>query len=248
MTHQFSLFTDTAFRNTETESSDAQKNASAELTHFQAGYCHQELITLPEDGVLIFITSLFNGDYADQLYQTLQRDICWAQDSLRIAGKLIPIPRLQAWYGDSQADYQYSGLKLTPRPFIEPLETVRKAVTQISNQLLPAFGENDTPQKQIPYNSVLCNFYRNERDSVGWHSDDEAELGTNPVIASVSFGASRSFQLKHKRHKKMLHTLLLPHNSLLIMSGNMQHHWYHQVPKSTNPIGPRVNLTFRNII
>lgn len=248
MSDQFSLFSDAELIDTATAISSEKKNLITGVTHLHAGQCYYEKFPLEDTGKLTLITNLFTGDYANLLYETLHRDIRWSQDSLRIAGKNIPIPRLQAWYGESHAAYGYSGLKLTPLRFIEPLTLLRQVVTQISNLLLPPCITDKTATQPICYNSVLCNLYRNEKDSVGWHSDDEAELGSNPIIASISLGATRRFQLKHKRQKNMRHALLLPHNSLLIMSGNMQHHWYHQVPKSNTATGPRINLTFRHIV
>lgn len=99
------------------------------------------------------------------------------------------------------------------------------------------------------FNSVLINYYRNGKDRVAWHSDDEKELGKNPVIASVSLGAERKFKLRHKKFKEnqLKHEVLLANGSLLVMSGTTQHHWLHEVPRTAKPIGPRINLTFRVI-
>ena len=171
---------------------------------------------------------------ADQMLETLTAEIPWRQESLRIAGKLRAIPRLQCWMGDSASKYGYSGVRLTPCPWHETVKTIRERVADLSGST---------------FNSVLINFYRNGQDSVAWHADDEAELGDSPVIASVSLGAERIFELKQKHQtpaKK--YQLLLRHGSLLIMSGLMQQHWLHQLPKIKGLMEPRINLTFRNIV
>jgi len=145
----------------------------------------------------------------------------------------MDVPRLTAWYGDEGKSYRYSGHTYHPQPWSSALLEVRRAIE-------PVCG--------VVFNSVLLNYYRDERDSVGWHSDDEPELGVNPVIGSVSFGATRSFQLRHKQDRKQKLTVELSNGSLLVMRGPTQHHWLHQVPKSAAAKGARVNLTFRAIL
>ena len=153
----------------------------------------------------------------------------WRAEAITLWGKQHPQPRLSAWHGD--AGYVYSGLALAPQPFT-PLQTIiKQAVEQAS---------------ACVFNSVLLNYYRDQRDSMGMHSDDEPELGPQPVIASLSFGASRTFILKHKR-SKVLKKIDLTSGSLLIMRGDTQANWLHGINKSTRTIGPRVNLTFRII-
>ena len=191
-----------------------------------------ELIEL-EDGELLWVRHFYDEDTARQLYSRLQEEIPWQQDSLHIAGKDIPIPRLQAWFGDPGMTYTYSGLTLEPHPWTETLLHIKK---QIEN-----YGDHR-------FNSLLANLYRNEHDSVGWHADDEPELGANPIIASVSLGSERTFQLKHRQHADRKLSLELGSGDLLIMKGTLQHFWQHQIPKSRQPCEPRINLTFRRII
>lgn len=156
-------------------------------------------------------------------------ETAWRAESITLWGKPHPQPRLTAWHGE--AAYTYSGLRLEPLPFTPLLLELKHAVEA-------ACGHH--------FNSVLLNYYRNERDSMGMHSDDEAELGPQPVIASLSFGAARTFILRHKGTKQTL-KLGLNDGTLIVMSGNTQKHWQHGINKSTRAIGPRVNLTFRYI-
>ncbi len=190
-----------------------------------------ELIEI-DDGDILWIKRFLPKAEADTLFQTLQTEIPWRQDSLRIAGKDTPIPRLQAWYGDPGMTYTYSGLKLDPLPWTPTLAALKARLEDYSD---------------CHFNSLLANLYRNEQDSVGWHADDEPELGENPAIASLSLGDTRDFQLKHRQHQDRKLTLPLQHGDLLIMKGALQHHWLHQIPKSRTPCGPRINLTFRRI-
>lgn len=158
----------------------------------------------------------------------------WRQDDIVIAGRTIPIPRLQNWFGDSDMQYSYSGITLQPLPWTEELLEIRGRVESLCGS---------------HFNSVLANYYRDGKDSVGWHSDDEQELGKQPIIASVSFGVTRVFELKHVRnraHKTL--RLSLHHGSALIMGGDTQRQWRHQIPKKKGVTLPRINLTFRNII
>lgn len=171
------------------------------------------------------------------LFEHLQLTLAWQQDSIAMYGKNIEIPRLQAWYGDKNAHYAYSGIKLTLNPWIPVLTKLKVSLAeQVSNVV----GED------INFNSVLANLYRNNDDAVGWHSDDEPELGTNPVIASVSLGASRDFKLKHKITGEKL-TVPLTSGSLLIMAGETQHCWQHAILRSKKSMAARINLTFREI-
>ena len=174
---------------------------------------------------------------ADRLFQHLQASLQWQQARIRMHGKEIPIPRLQAWYGDRDTAYGYSGIALDPLPWVSELQWLRE---QLNERFAEAFHTH--------FNSALCNLYRHGQDSVSWHADSESALGTNPVIASVSLGAVRRFQLKPRRGRREALSLDLPHNSVLIMSGALQHHWIHQVPKTRQTVGPRINLTFRRIV
>lgn len=192
----------------------------------------QETISL-ENGELILATSAFAPDEADPLYLTLREQIAWQQDHLRIADRTVAVPRLQAWYGDAGAFYAYSGLAFVPNPWLPALQTIREKAEAIA---------------QNTFNSVLANLYRDQNDSVGWHSDDERELGPTPVIASVSLGATRRFQLQHKRKKHLKFELALRHGDILVMQGELQQHWKHQVPKEKLPVGERINLTYRSVL
>lgn len=176
----------------------------------------------------------FNGVESEYYLKKLISKIKWKQDYLRLAGKCIAVPRLQCWMGDPQAHYAYSGIQLQPEPWQELVLAIRARISGLTGH---------------EFNSVLLNYYRDGRDSVAWHADDEKELGPEPVIASVSFGAERVFQLKHKhlseapRHRFKLHN-----GSILVMGKTIQNNWLHQIPKTKLKIGPRINLTFRTIL
>ena len=190
-----------------------------------------ELIEL-SDGDILWVRRFLPADEADRLLQTLLDEIPWRQDRIRIAGKEQPIPRLQAWFGDPGMTYGYSGLHLEPQPWTPALAALKQKIEDYSD---------------CHFNSLLANLYRDENDSVGWHADNEPELGENPTIVSLSLGDSRNFELKHRQHKERKLGLTLQHGDLLIMKGPMQHFWLHQVPKSKVPCKPRINLTFRRI-
>jgi alkylated DNA repair dioxygenase AlkB len=190
-----------------------------------------ETLPMPDAEVTLY-SDFFSPDESKTLFQQLVDTIQWGQESIRFGGKAIPLPRLTAWYGDEGKSYSYSGITVNPLPWIPLLSSIKTRVETVS---------------PVTFNSVLLNYYRGERDSVSWHSDDEPELGHNPVIASVSFGASRKFQFKHKTDTDQRHAVDLTPGSLLLMAGATQHHWKHQIPKTTKPVGPRINLTFRVI-
>lgn len=153
----------------------------------------------------------------------------WRQESVQLFGKQVPMPRLTAWYGDK--GYSYSGLYNKPQPWLPVLLALKEQVEQASKQ---------------PYNSVLLNLYRSGQDSMGWHADDEPELGAQPSIASLSLGGDRRFSFKHRSRKDLKATsITLHHGSLLLMQGATQHHWLHHIPKTKHPVQPRINLTFR---
>lgn len=170
---------------------------------------------------------------ADDLLSRLLKEIAWTQGEVKLFGRLIPEPRLSAWYGDADADYSYSGKRLQPLPWTPLLSELRHRVEAHVADFMPR-----------PFNSVLLNLYRDGHDSMGLHSDDERELGPEPVIASVSLGAPRRFVLRHKLSGER-HELLLDHGSLLLMYGRCQHDWKHGLPKHKRCEQPRVNLTFR---
>jgi len=157
----------------------------------------------------------------------------WCSETIRLWGKTVAQPRLTAWHGDPGRDYTYSGLTMKPEPWTPLLQTLKAQVER-------SVGET--------FNSVLLNYYRNERDSVGYHSDDEKELGPEPIIASLSFGDTRIFVFKSKRKLHRPVRIPLESGSLLLMKGPTQRHWLHAIEKETQPRGPRVNLTFRKIL
>ena len=148
-------------------------------------------------------------------------------------GKLHPLPRLTAWYGDKNKSYTYSGISMTSLPWTKELLKVRRKLEEFSKQ---------------KFNSVLLNYYRSGNDSVSWHSDDEEELGEFPIIGSLSFGGLRRFRLRNKQNKKLTHTYDLGNGSLLIMKGATQKLWEHEVPKTIKKVSGRINLTFRYIV
>jgi len=165
----------------------------------------------------------------DEVLARLIRETAWRQDSIVVYGKRHLQPRLSAWHGDK--GYRYSGLILAPLPFTPLLDTIRRAAQDVTGH---------------DYNSVLLNYYRDGGDGMGMHSDDEPELGPAPAIASVSFGATRNFILRHKTTKETL-KLPLVDGSLLFMGGALQAHWLHGINKTSRTIGARLNLTFRKI-
>ena len=175
----------------------------------------------------------FDAQESGSIMQDLISEIDWKQYQIKIFGKTLDQPRLTAYYGEDHPYYAYSNIKLQPIPFTPILLSIKNKIEALTLE---------------KFNGVLLNYYRNGDDSMGWHADDEKELGTNPVIASLSFGASRNFQLQHSLDKSISKaTIVLNDASLLIMKGVTQHFWKHQIPKQKNK-GPRINLTFRKII
>ncbi len=172
-----------------------------------------------------------SAEEAKTLFERLERETPWQGGTIKLFGKTHAIPRLECYYSQNGESYSYSGRNLSVFPLPDYLKTLLDRVQRVSDQA---------------FNAVLLNYYRNERDSNGWHADDEKELGLNPVIASVSLGATRVFQCKHKT-QALRKNLELTHGSLLIMGGEMQHYWKHQIAKSPQVLGPRINLTFRTI-
>jgi alkylated DNA repair dioxygenase AlkB len=187
---------------------------------------------LPFDGEAYLISDFISSIESNLVFSKLKSEIIWKQESMKIYGKEVLFPRLTAWYAENGQTYSYSGLKNVPLPFTDSLLALKERC------------EN---QAQTPFNSVLLNYYRSGTDSMGWHSDFEPELGPNPIIASLTFGATRKFQFKHKTVPKSIISINLEHGSLLLMGNNTQRNWLHQIPK-TNTVGERINLTFRQIL
>ena len=188
---------------------------------------------LPVDGICQLQDAFFSQEKANEVIRKLMLEVDWKQYYIQIFGKRLPQPRLTAWYGEKGTSYSYSGIHLEPIPFTPLIEQIKNDIEKFSGQ---------------KFNSVLLNLYRNHFDSMGWHSDDEKELGLEPNIASLSLGSSRMFQLKHKTLKEKKLKLSLNNGSLLLMGGSMQHNWLHSIPKSAQETGPRINLTFRKIL
>ncbi|MGR9037729.1 MAG: alpha-ketoglutarate-dependent dioxygenase AlkB family protein [Gammaproteobacteria bacterium] len=186
----------------------------------------------PFDGELYYIKEFYRQSDAERLFNALMADLAWQEESIIIYGKQCKVPRLMCWYGDPEAHYRYSGVDHPPLPWTGELLGIKGKVEAYC---------------QWFFNSVLANLYRDGRDSMGCHADDEEELGKNPVIASLSLGEERVFKLHHKKKKQSLN-LMLGHGDLLVMAGSLQHHWLHCLPKARAVKKPRINLTFRRII
>lgn len=170
---------------------------------------------------------------ADALFDALSAQVPWEIHRIRLFGREVDSPRLSCWMGDADATYRYSGVRHAPRPWLPALDGVRERLRR---------------ETGADFNSVLLNRYRDGRDAMGWHSDDEAELGPQPIIASLSLGATRRFVLKHRREPSCRLALELEHGSLLLMSGPTQRHYRHALPRTAKPLGERINLTFRHIV
>jgi alkylated DNA repair dioxygenase AlkB len=186
---------------------------------------------LPDSDITLY-NGFFSNEESNEYYSELMQSIEWRQDKIKYYGKVHDLPRLTAWYGDTDKGYTYSQIPMNPLPWTETLLKIKKKIEK---------------EGGIEFSSVLLNQYRNGSDSVSWHSDDEKELGSNPIIGSVSFGETRTFQLKHKYEKEKRENILLTHGSFLLMKGITQHYWKHQIPKSNKPLRSRINLTFRVI-
>jgi len=178
-----------------------------------------------------YIEHFLEDAYARSLLEKFHLELSWRQEEIRLFGRAVLQPRLSCWYGDMGADYSYSGLQLQPLPWHPQL-------LELQQRLQYRLG--------VPFNSVLANAYRDGRDSMGWHSDDEKELGAEPVIASISLGAGRRFLVRSKKGSAVA-SLQLEHGSLLVMRGRSQKDYRHSVPKTTRPVGLRINLTFRQV-
>jgi alkylated DNA repair dioxygenase AlkB len=188
-----------------------------------------ELIRLADGGTLRLFEGFLAKPAADRLLESLKKDVPWTQEQTRTGATF---PRLTAWYADEGLTYSYSGVTHTGLRWTDVLGYIRRRVRE---------------QVGADFNSLLLNYYRDGGDSIGFHSDAEPELGQNPVVPSISLGAEREFVIKHIKTRET-QKYRLPHGSLLVMGGTMQHHWLHGLPKTKEPVGERVNLTFRKII
>ena len=203
-------------------------------SHPKSGLIVSDGRCLIPDGELKLATDVDLGVQSGELFDALITDTQWQERTIRLWGKSYLQPRVTAWYGDAGCGYSYSGVCLEPLPWTDLLLSLKDRVEALAGHA---------------FNSVLLNYYRNERDSMGMHSDDEPELGSRPVIASLSLGEERTLLLKHKTRAELgTIKLALPCCSLLIMAGNTQRYWKHGIRKETRPCGPRINLTFRQIL
>ncbi|KIP77565.1 DNA repair protein [Vibrio harveyi] len=181
-------------------------------------------------GRIYYDPNFLNNLEADRYFSNLRSTLPWQQERITMFGRSVLQPRLQAWHGD--VAYTYSGLTMSPHPWTPDLNELKARCEAIAN---------------VQFNSLLANLYRHGQDSMGWHQDNEPELGRNPVIASVNLGETRRFLLRNLHCKTQLE-YELSHGALLIMAGELQHHWKHAVPKTAKPKGERINLTFRHIV
>ncbi|WP_276499548.1 alpha-ketoglutarate-dependent dioxygenase AlkB family protein [Pontibacter litorisediminis] len=184
------------------------------------------------DAEVYFAPAFIPAPQSELYFEQLLEEVSWQQESIRMFGRQLPMPRLTAWCGDK--GYTYSGLHNKPQPWLPVLLELKHKVEQASGR---------------QYNSVLLNLYRSGQDSMGWHADNEPELGQQPSIASLSFGGERRFAFKHRTRQDLKPVpLVLTAGSLLLMQGPTQHHWLHHVPKTTKAVQPRINLTFRCVV
>ena len=174
----------------------------------------------------------FNSVDSNKLLKKFISKLPWESMIIKMFGKDTKIPRLQCWVGDEGCEYRYSGKQLNRQIWSQDLIMIRKKIYK---------------ELKIDFNSVLANYYRDGKDSMGWHSDDEKELGPNPTIASISFGSERDLVFRNKISKE---TLAIPQTNgcLILIDGKTQKNWQHSIKKTQKVIGPRINLTFRNII
>lgn len=189
-------------------------------------------LTLPGADVA-FDPHWLAGDAAAALFDALRGTVPWEVHRIRLFGRTVDSPRLSCWIGDPGAAYTYSGTRFVPRPWPAPLLPVRERLRR---------------ELGVDFNSVLANLYRDGRDAMGWHADAEAELGPEPVIASLSLGATRRFALKARDDPTRKLVLELPAGALLVMSGMTQRRYRHALPRTARPVGPRINLTFRRVL
>jgi alkylated DNA repair dioxygenase AlkB len=189
-------------------------------------------LNLP-DAIFEWYPNFLTNETADELFQKLLDETPWQHDEITIFGKKILQPRLTCLFGNEGKPYSYSGLTMYPKPWNSSIMFLKTEIEKICNQ---------------NFTTVLANLYRNEKDSNGWHADNEKELGRDPIIASISLGETRKFQIKHNSNKEYKCNLELTHGSLLLMKEGSQIHYKHQLPKSTSPKNARINLTFRTIL
>jgi len=188
---------------------------------------------LPQNGEMYYYNSIFGALESKLFLEDLITNVNWSHEPIIIFGKTIMQPRLTALYGNDGMSYGYSGIRMPANIWSDTLLLIKERVEQIT---------------QTSFNVALLNRYRDAKDSMGWHRDNEKELGTQPIIASVSFGAIRAFQVRPYKSKTTPLSMHLDNGSLLLMKGDMQTYWEHQLPKSRQYSGTRVNITFRKVL
>lgn len=188
---------------------------------------------LPFQGEALLFPAVCTHSEREAYLQRLLQETDWKQEAIRLFGRQVMQPRLTAWYGDTGVRYGYSGIRLEPQPWTDTLLELKALAERYAG---------------CRFNSALLNLYRDGNDSMGWHRDNERALGPEPLIASLSLGAERKFRFRLYRDKRQTVPLTLPSGSLLLMRGATQEHWEHQLPKSAAAPGPRINITFRNIV
>jgi alkylated DNA repair dioxygenase AlkB len=184
-----------------------------------------------KDGTLYLEKEFMPAALADKLMEHLKATVKWQQ---KVTPYGVPMPRLTGYFADKDKNYKYSGIIQIAEEWTKPILILKEKVEKAAG---------------TDFNSLLLNYYRNGKDSIGWHSDDERELVPNPIVASLTLGASRNFELKHKKGAKIGRlTLPLTHGSLLVMGETIQQHWLHAVLKTEEDVGERINLTFRKFL
>ena len=187
---------------------------------------------LPFDGTVTLFNDFLDTQFAMRAFNQIRDESQWEQPEITIFGNTVLEPRLSTWHNELGEGYKYSGVMRRAQPFSKTLSDIRKRCSEVTN---------------TPFNSALVNFYRNGQDGVGWHSDNEACNGPEPTIASVSLGATRRFDMRHRKTGETI-KIQLESGSLLVMAGKSQQCWVHQVAKTKRVHEPRINLTFRCII
>jgi len=185
-----------------------------------------------KDADVVYYPNFLPQEEASLLFNTLLKDTQWQQDDICVYGKTYPQPRLTHLFADNQKPYSYSNLTMHPTVFPSFLLKIKQQIEALV---------------KTKFTTCLANLYRNGQDSNGWHADSEKELGVNPIIASLSLGGTRWFHLKHKENKELKSKIELANGSLLLMKGETQHNWLHQIPKTKKSVDQRINLTFRVI-
>jgi alkylated DNA repair dioxygenase AlkB len=199
----------------------------------QPSLFNQELIhILPYDGDAVLYNYFFSPQENEKHFNNLRSEVHWVQQPIKIFGKEVMQPRLTAWYGDSDKPYSYSGITMYPHAWTTTLNEIKRKIEHVAG---------------TAFTGALLNLYRHGHDSMGWHRDNEKELGDAPVIGSVSFGATRTFQFRNYKTKKDLKSVELTDGSLLLMRGSTNHFWEHRLLKTNQPVKERINITFRVI-